>query len=455
MVSALRQALRPALTASEHWATSRGADALEGCGRMGMMGPYGPGPGQVLKLAFQGGETRYMGTLRCRHKLCGPCQRIRGGKLAAEMGEALEFLHQAWRFGPGRIRFATFTVPNVENIAEGFDWLAESWHKILAGKTWGKMVAGGFRCFEVKPGKDGKWNVHLHAIMALWNPEVSYAKMHELWDKATGVRKANLRFDQLRRVKGRNGKSKAQAVAAYIAKYLVKFEDVAGVEKAPGGLAHLADALQGRRMWGAWGVAAVARKWIRQAKPVWMKRAHEWINGYRGEQGQPLESVELVDTSTGESLPMEGARPWAALFDGEPPDQIELPPDALAFTWWSPGPQPIFRHEGRWIGWRTWWNATQDQRRPTRYARHFAPIYRPKVDTEPSNYGHLDYSPSPFRASIHVRSIVRRSFHSVLERLGWAEAVAWVDRLPDHLRTIIHEREAYHGGTSDSPFTFA
>lgn len=419
-----------------------------------MMGPYGPGPGRVLRLSFQGGETRFMSTLRCRHKLCGMCQRTRGGKLAHEMGDALDFLHAAWGFGPGRIRFATFTIPNVEDIAHGFDWLAESWHRVLAGKTWGKLIAGGFRCFEVKPGKDGKWNVHLHAVMMLWSPQISYDKMHELWDKATGVNKANLRFDQLRKVKGRNGKSKAQAVAAYIAKYLVKFEDLAGVEKAPGGMAHLADALQGRRMWGAWGVAAVARKWLRMAKPQWMTRAREWINGYRGEAGQPVESVDLVDTATGEALPMEGARPWAALFDGEPPDQLELPPDALAFTWWNEGPLAIFRRAGKSIGWRAWWNATARERKPTRYTKHFAPIYRPKVDIEPSNYGHLDYSPSPFRLSVHVRSIVRRSFHAVLDSLGWAEAVAWVDRLPVHLREIIHEREAYHGRTIEHPWTF-
>ena len=408
----------------------------------------------MLKLTFTDGECKLIGRLTCKHKLCASCQKRRGGRLAHEMGNVLDFLKEAWGFGPGRIRFATFTIPNVDRIDEGFDWIAEAWHKALSGKAWGKMIAGGFRCFEVKPGKDEKWNVHLHAILCLWNPEVSYKKMHEIWDRSTGVEKANLRFDQLRKVKGRNGRSKAQAVAAYIAKYLVKFEDLAGCAKAPGGLAHLADALQGRRMWSAWGIAATARKWWKLAKPEWMNRAREWINGYRSETGAALERSEVVDTLTGEALPVE-ARPWTGLFGGEPPDMLQLPPDALAFTWWSAGPLPIFRTLGKWIGWRRWWQDTTRERKPTRYRLHFAAIYRPLSDTEPSNYGHLDYSPSPQSFTRQRNANLRRTFNGIVHRLGWPEAGAWMDRLPDHLRPVLTDHYGGdHARADGSIFTF-
>jgi len=370
------------------------------------------------------------------------------------MGAVLDFLQAAWNFGPGRIRFATFTVPNVESIHEGFDWLAESWHRVLSGKVWGRMIAGGFRCFEVKPGKDGKWNVHLHAILLLWNPNESYKAMREAWDRATGLERANVRFDTLRNVKGRKGRSKAQAVAAYIAKYLVKVEDIAGAERAPGGLAHLADALQGRRLWAAWGVAAVARKWLRLAKPVWMDRARQWLDGYKGEAGESLEGAELVDTSTGEAIQLGNLRPWSGLFEGEPPDQFDLPPEALAFTWYSPGPLPRYRAHGKWIGWRAWWTMTQAERRPTRWKDHFRSIYRPKLDNEPSDIRQLDYSTAAFRPSVMLRAFIRRTFHDQVSKIGWRGAVQWADALPDHLRAFIHEREAYHGNTDHNSWAW-
>src|SRR5260221_10020453 len=103
--------------------------------------------------------------------------------------------------------------------------LTTAWHKALATKTWSRMVAGAFRCFEVKPGKDGRWNVHAHAVILLWAPGVPYEVLRGVWNRAAESEglELNQRFDQLRqKVKARKGGSKAAAVASYLVKYLVK-----------------------------------------------------------------------------------------------------------------------------------------------------------------------------------------------------------------------------------------
>jgi len=230
-------------------------------------------------------------------------------------------LIDAWGWKSDRIRFATLTVPNVQNAADGLDQLAEAWHKTLATKTWGRLIAGGFRAFEVKPGRDGKWNAHLHAILFLWTPGVPYALLREAWNKAAGG-EFNQRFDELRaKAKPREGETKADAAARYLVKYLVKGEDLKTMRTAPGGVPHLLAAMEGRRLFSAFGLAAAARRLERHERPNWTRSYNRHLEGYNHAGERPeAATLELV---TGHRERIEIPLPPLPLAFREAPDTLE------------------------------------------------------------------------------------------------------------------------------------
>lgn len=433
--------------------------------------------GAALALEYPDGTAKLVGRHRCTHRLCPACGRRRGGKLAAEMAGALAHL-KGWGFGPNRLRFATFTIPNVPNVAQGLEWIAQTWHRCQASKTWGRLIAGGFRCWEVKPGKDGLWNVHLHAILVLWAPRVPYESIREVWDRAAG-QKCNIRFDQLAKVRGRGGRSKAEAVAAYISKYLVKVEDAKACTEAPGGLAHLAAALEGRRLFGAWGCGAVARRWKRQERPEWLARVHRHLEGYRNAAGELPVAASAMDAATGEvwSLSEVPRPPLPACVDPERlPDELELPKELPAWEWHNPGPLKAYAwprgirtaeelHKAvrekkvpNLFRWSRWWKATGvpkgmcgpdrnahylNPRRPTSALSVLAGSLRATVSlpVDMRDEGH------PVGAVLGAVQDATKTVKNLLSRLitglGWGEARAWANRLPADLRAYVEALDPY------------
>ena len=230
---------------------------------------------------------------------------------------------EGWGWKNDRTRFATLTIENTESADEGISRIMEAWHKTLATKTWGRLIAGGFRAVEVKPGKNGRWNVHLHAILYMWIPGIPYALLRGVWDRAAGGT-YNQRFDELRnKAKPREGESKGSAAARYLVKYLVKHEELKGTRRMPGGLSHLLGAIEGRRLFGAWGLGAAAMRIERNERPRWTGGWDKHLMGYRKDGELPLSAQVQTPWGIREwiSIPMP---PLPAAFRAEDvPEQVE------------------------------------------------------------------------------------------------------------------------------------
>jgi len=255
------------------------------------LGDCGRFPRGKVTLAWKDGSTLDLGAHQCNHRLCPRCGRRRGYRLAADMAGALRLI-EGWGWTPDRTRFATLTIENVEDADDGISRIMLAWHRTLATKTWGRLICGGFRAVEIKPGKDGKWNVHLHAILYLWTPDVPYKLIRDAWDKAAEGH-FNQRFDALRnKARPHPGESKAAAAARYLVKYLVKHEELKGSRRMPGGIAHLLGAIEGRRLFGAWGVGAAALRIERHERPRWTAAWDRHLTGYHHE-GLPPETATL------------------------------------------------------------------------------------------------------------------------------------------------------------------
>lgn len=257
------------------------------------IGECGTFPRGRVVLRWADGAVMSLGAHQCNHRLCPRCGRRRGLRLASDMAGALQMV-EAWGWSADRVRFATLTIENVVDVDEGLTRIMEAWHRTLATKTWGRLIAGGFRAVEVKPGKDGKWNVHLHAILFLWTPGVPYKLLREAWNKAAGG-VFNQRFDRLRRkARAAEGESKALAAARYLVKYLVKQEELRGARRMPGGLPHLLGAMEGRRFFGAWGLGAAALRIERRERPAWTGTWDRHLAGYRRPAERPEDELPVA-----------------------------------------------------------------------------------------------------------------------------------------------------------------
>lgn len=286
------------------------------------LGDCGSFPRGKIILAWKDGQKLELGSHQCNHRLCPRCAHRRGYRLAADMAGALGMV-EGWGWGNDRTRFATLTIENVSDANEGIDRIMDAWHRTLATKTWGRLIAGGFRAVEVKPGKNGQWNVHLHAIMFLWTPGVPYRLLRDAWDKAAGGH-FNQRFDTLKnKSRPMEGESKTAAAARYLVKYLVKHEELRGTRRMPGGLAHLMGAIDGRRLFGAWGLGAAALRIERHERPRWTATYDRAVTGYQ-KDGRPPQ-IATLDLPWGKreriAVPMPSLP--AAFRRDEVPDQIE------------------------------------------------------------------------------------------------------------------------------------
>lgn len=285
------------------------------------LGACGTFPRGKINLQFAGGKTLSLGAQQCNSRLCPNCARRRGNRLAADMSGALALI-DGWGWTADRIRFATLTIPNATNADAAIDQIMAAWHRTLATKTWGRLIAGGFRAVEVKPGKDGQWNVHLHAIMYLWTPGIPYPLLREVWNQAAGGN-YNQRFDELRKkARAFPGETKAAAAARYLVKYLVKHEELKKTASMPGKLPHMLGALHGRRLFGAWGVGAAALRIERHERPRWTSQVNRHLEGYQMD-GLPPERATLETAWTTYEIPVP-LPPLPPAFRREDlPDQLE------------------------------------------------------------------------------------------------------------------------------------
>jgi hypothetical protein len=282
--------------------------------------------------------------------------------LYSEIAPAVERI-QGWGFDWSRVRFLTLTLPNTESAHEGIERLSAAWHRMLANRRFSRLIAGGFRCFEVKAGKDGKWNVHLHAIAWTWAQGAPYAVMRAVWDRAARAAEGttlNQQFDELRKkAKPRKGETKASAAARYLVKYVAKWEDLTEAGNAPGGLPHLLAALDGRRMFSAWGVGAAARRIHRHESPRWLGAVQRHIDGYRDKAGNLPEEAMMEGPGWSGLIRIPRPPVPVALSEHEIPDLVDHVPEKIRrvhhgraldqYDWKAIPTQG--RDLGKWISW--------------------------------------------------------------------------------------------------------
>lgn len=451
------------------------------------LGDCGSFPRGKITLAWKSGAKLDLGAHQCNHRLCPRCARRRSHGLATDMAGALTMIER-WGWTNDRTRFATLTIENTESADEGITRIMDAWHRTLATKTWRRLIAGGFRAVEVKPGKNGLWNVHLHAILYLWTPAVPYALIREAWNRAAGGT-YNQRFDSLRnKARGSAKESKASAAARYLVKYLVKHEELAGTRRMPGGLPHLLGALEGRRLFGAWGLGAAALRIERTERPRWTSQYDRHLTGYTSE-GQHPESATLETAwGTRERIEIPAPSLPAAFSRDEVPDNAEpkgtrwtvrriaaanplevhpwqkLPAAAArtaagmrsALEQWlnnprSRGPRPF-----RWRPWyadapKTWTDEAATLLGQHTTTPHLGALLWTRVQAPPQSYPAIDHPEhiAHQMISAHAAALrtARRGLHNACTP---AERIAYLARMPAivryHLEEICREEEQIQQG---------
>jgi hypothetical protein len=163
----------------------------------------------------------------------------------------------------------------------------------------------------------------------LWTPGVPYALLRKAWNTSAGG-EYNQQFDQLRvKAHPKEGKTKAQAAAHYLVKYLVKPEELTLARTAPGGIPHFLAALEGRRLFSAFGLAAAARRLERHERPNWTRTYNRHLEGYHHDGERP--DTATLELLTGHRESIEIPLPPLPSAFREAPDTLE-PNPAGAWT---------------------------------------------------------------------------------------------------------------------------
>lgn len=295
--------------AFERWALARDSERLKGCGH-----PWG----HVVRLFWKDRKNREriktLGLHSCKHRWCPRCGRPRQQKLSDEIERCLE-LAREWGFTEGHVRFVTLTIPNGASIPELRERAHTSWAKLQRTRWWPKHVFGWFRGTEVVTGDDGAWNLHLHVVVLLWSPWISYQQLDRVWTREAGIAREggkNLVVDveKLRRVRNEARGRGLTRAAKYIVKYITKREELTKLRNGPGGLAHLVGSTRRMRAFAVGGGCSVLRRLLDVLLPAWALRAEQAIEDTHLSQGVAPWRAEEVDPQTGEARDIEPPSPF-------------------------------------------------------------------------------------------------------------------------------------------------
>lgn len=219
--------------------------------------------------------------------------------------EKVLVLASEWGLDERNVRFITLTVSNGDHIPTLRDEAHEAFARLQRGRWWPKHVFGWFRGSECVTGEDKRWNFHLHVLVILWNPWISYSHLWDRWEKAVGGR-AYVDIGTLRNYRQTVKHKGFLQAARYATKYLSKQDDLNQVKEGPGGFAHYVQSMRRVRSFGSGGGAALLRRLIPILMPNWIPRAERAIqNEYLNAEGRPPYRGEEVNPETGEVFPLE------------------------------------------------------------------------------------------------------------------------------------------------------
>ena len=100
-------------------------------------------------------------TYHCSLRTCSNCSKIRKRRISRKYLPFLQKVHQDRK---NFLYFLTISPRNYENLEEGMDHIKKSFSKFIRHKYIQERIKGGLYVIEAK-GKEGNWNVHIHAII--------------------------------------------------------------------------------------------------------------------------------------------------------------------------------------------------------------------------------------------------------------------------------------------------
>jgi len=89
------------------------------------------------------------------------CSRWGSTKLNLYMGKWMPYLET---LDPVNVRTLMLSIKNVTDLRAGAKKIRACFNRLRHRKRYKALMEGGLSGIEGKPGKDGKWNVHLHCI---------------------------------------------------------------------------------------------------------------------------------------------------------------------------------------------------------------------------------------------------------------------------------------------------
>lgn len=117
-------------------------------------------------------------TYNCKLRVCSHCA---GVKMSGYIKKYLPYMKSLKFFS---VRSVMLSIKNVEDLRAGVEKIRECFTKLRRRGYYESRIQGGLYGIEAKPGKDGKWNVHLHFLY--YGSYIPQARLSDDWEDITG-----------------------------------------------------------------------------------------------------------------------------------------------------------------------------------------------------------------------------------------------------------------------------
>jgi hypothetical protein len=167
---------------------------------------------------------------KCNYRICSECGRARSFKFYKKYLKHLKKRRIARSIYDGGLRFLTLTIENQKALSEGITKLNDSFIRLNRRTYFKNRVSAGIGVIDIKRGKDGLWNLHIHFLIDSKYLDVKShkqtgedAKLVQEWKHSTNG--SGILY--IERVRGYEGS------LGYVLKYLTKgIADLSIEEKA-------------------------------------------------------------------------------------------------------------------------------------------------------------------------------------------------------------------------------
>ena len=102
---------------------------------------------------------------RCNYRICPCCGKIRSFKFYNQFIKYLKKQRIARSIYDNGLRFLTLTIKNQRNLNKNITELYKAFTKLKRRNYFKERVKGGLGTIDVKKGKNGLWNLHIHFII--------------------------------------------------------------------------------------------------------------------------------------------------------------------------------------------------------------------------------------------------------------------------------------------------